>query len=71
MDQVNRELGPDRDLVFWFGTGLEQTNVRCGANPTPDEPGGYTATAIAAGWLARACEDNRSQLQLTDARGDT
>jgi hypothetical protein len=63
LERVREELGPDPDLVFEFATGPDNPQLTCEQMGSQRDE--RTATAVAAGWLVRRCEDDHVQLRLT------
>jgi hypothetical protein len=63
--RVIEEQDPVEELSFYFGTGPDNPQLSCGQMAAPADAVEQTATAIAAGWLDRSCEDDHIQRRLT------
>lgn len=64
--RVERELGPDPDLIFEFSTGPQGTVCAQAASDDP-EVAARSAAALAAGWVARGSGQGHAELRLTSA----
>jgi len=63
--RVIEEQDPIEDLSFYFATGPDNPQLTCEQVGGPTDAVEQTATAIAAGWLERSCEENHVQRRLT------
>lgn len=67
LEQVNRDLGDDPDLIFEFGAASADPPV-CDASGTGDDDlAEQNAAAVAAGWVTRRCERGKIELRFTAA----